>query len=73
MSDCFFLLLLRFATDIIEPRCKKTCLLAFRPGPTQTGLYSNIHVRWLECWNFGLRKECECSIYVAKVAMLNVI
>ena len=24
----------------IEPRCEKTRLLGFRPGPTQTGLYS---------------------------------
>ena len=24
----------------IEPRCKKTGLRGFRPGPTQTGLYS---------------------------------
>ena len=29
-----------------EPRCEKTCLQGFRPGPTQTGLYS--HRRWLE-------------------------
>ena len=29
-----------------EPRCEKTGLLGFRPGPTQTGLYS--HRRWLE-------------------------
>ena len=29
-----------------EPRCEKTGLQGFRPGPTQTGLYS--HRRWLE-------------------------
>ena len=29
-----------------EPRCEKTSLRGFRPGPTQTGLYS--HRRWLE-------------------------
>ena len=29
-----------------EPRCEKTVLRGFRPGPTQTGLYS--HRRWLE-------------------------
>ena len=28
-----------------EPRCEKTGLRGFRPGPTQTGLYSH---RWLE-------------------------
>ena len=29
-----------------EPCCEKTGLRGFRPGPTQTGLYS--HTRWLE-------------------------
>ena len=37
-----------------EPRCEKTGLRGFRPGPTQTGLYS--HRRWLEAGNFGFRK-----------------
>ena len=31
---------------VFEPRCEKTGLRGFRPGPTQTGLYS--HKRWLE-------------------------
>ena len=31
---------------IFEPRCEKTGLRGFRPGPTQTGQY--IHRRWLE-------------------------
>ena len=31
---------------VYEPRCEKTGLRGFRPGPTQTGLYS--HRRWLE-------------------------
>ena len=30
----------------IEPRCDKTGLRGFRPGPTETGLYN--HRRWLE-------------------------
>ena len=30
----------------LEPRCEKTGLWGFRPGPTQTGLCS--HTRWLE-------------------------
>ena len=30
---------------------EKTDLRGFRPGPTQTGLYS--HRRWLEASNFG--------------------
>ena len=33
-------------TKQIAPRCEKTGLRGFRPGPTQTGLYS--HRRWLE-------------------------
>ena len=32
--------------SINEPRSEKTGLRGFRPGPTQTGLYS--HRRWLE-------------------------
>ena len=35
-----------FGTILFEPRCEKTGLWGFRPGPTQTGLYS--HRRWLE-------------------------
>ena len=31
---------------LYEPRCEKTGLRGFRPGPTQTGLYS--HMRWLK-------------------------
>ena len=31
---------------LFEPRCEKTGLQGFRPGLTQTGLYS--HRRWLE-------------------------
>ena len=30
----------------LQPRSEKTGLWGFRPGPTQTGLYS--HRRWLE-------------------------
>ena len=37
-----------------EPRCEKTDLRGFRPGPTQIGLRS--HRRWLEAWNFIFRK-----------------
>ena len=40
----------------------------FRPGPTQTRLYS--HRRWLEALNFGLRKKRDCTIYVAKTMAL---
>ena len=34
------------STITYEPCCEKTCLWIFRPGLTQTGLYSN--KRWLE-------------------------
>ena len=33
-------------SNSFEPRCEKTGLRGFRPGPTQTGLCS--HRRWLE-------------------------
>ena len=38
---------------IFYPRCEKTGLRGFRPGPTQTGLYS--YSRWLEARNFVFR------------------
>ena len=40
-------------TVLNVPRCEKTGLQGFRPGPTQTGLYS--HRRWIEVLNFGFR------------------
>ena len=51
-----------------EPRCEKTGLQGFRPGPTQTGLYN--HRRWLETCNFGFRKKRDCTICVAKTKAL---
>ena len=50
-SNYRFLVMTRFqhkhkSAGINEPRCEKTGLRGFRPGPTQTGLYS--HRRWLE-------------------------
>ena len=32
---------INYVDTIIEPRCEKTGLRGFRPGPTQTGLYSH--------------------------------
>ena len=32
---------LKEISHIFEPRCEKTGLRGFRPGPTQTGLYSH--------------------------------
>ena len=52
----------------LEPRHEKTCLRCFRPGPTQTRLYS--HRRWLDAWNFGFEKEMNCAIYVVKTKAL---
>ena len=48
--------------------CEKTGLQGFRPGPTQTRLYS--HRRWSEARNFGFRKKRDCTIYVAKTKAL---
>ena len=50
-------------------RMKKKNNLGFRPGPTQTGLYS--HKRWLlEAENFGFRKKRNCTIRVVKTKAL---
>ena len=42
-----------FSMGAYEPRCEKTGLRGFRPGPTQTRLFS--HTRWLEARNFVFR------------------
>ena len=52
----------------IEPRREKTGLRGFRPGPTQTGLYS--HRRWLEAGNFVFRNKRDCTTPVAKTKAL---
>ena len=45
--------------------------LGFRPGPTQSGLYS--HRRWLEAGNVGFGKLRNCTIHiVAKTKALNL-
>ena len=51
-----------------EPVREKTNNLGFRPGPTQTGLYS--HRRWLEAGKFGFRKYRNHAIRVAKTKAL---
>ena len=53
---------------VYEPCHEKICLWVFRPGPTQTGLYS--HRRWLEAWNFEIRKQRDYTINVAKTKAL---
>ena len=56
------------ANSIIEPWREKTGLRGFRPGLTQTGLYS-LRKR-LEDWNFGFKKKRNCTIRVAKTKAL---
>ena len=51
-----------------EPVREKNQQYRFRPGPTQTGLYS--HRRWLEAGNFKFRKRTNCTILVAKTKAL---
>ena len=51
-----------------QPRHDKTCLRGFRPGSTQTGLYS--HRRWLVALNFGFRKQRDRTICVTKTKAL---
>ena len=57
-----------YSFDLYEPRCEKTGLRGFRPGPAPTGLCS--HRRWLESRNFGFRKKRDCTIHVAKTKAL---
>ena len=52
----------------LEPVHEKTNNLGFRPGPTQTRLYS--HRSRLEAWNFGFKKKRDCTIRVAKTKAL---
>ena len=54
--------------NMTEPRSEKTGLRGFRPGPTQTGLYS--YRRWLDARNFGFRKSRDCTIRIAKTKAL---
>ena len=51
-----------------QPRHDKICLRGFRPGQTQTGLYSDR--RWLEALNFGFRKKMDCTLCVTKTKTL---
>ena len=53
---------------MIEPRRDKTGLWGFRPGLTQTDLYS--HRSRLEAYNFGFKKKRNCTIPVAKTKVL---
>ena len=43
-----------YPKPIFEPRCEKTGLRCFPPGPTQTRLHN--HRRWLVTLNFGFRQ-----------------
>ena len=47
---------------------RKPTIWGFRPGPTQTSLYS--HRSRLEAGNFGFKKKRNCTIRVAKTKML---
>ena len=60
----FYLLIDFVSLSTYKPRHDKPGFLGFRPGPTQTRLYS--HRRWLEARTFGFRKWRDCTIYVAK-------
>ena len=54
----------RYENYVSEPSHEKTSNLGFRPGPTQTGLYS--HRSRLEACNFGFKKKRNCSVCVVK-------
>ena len=57
-----------FLDSTYEPPCEQTGLRGFRPGPTQTRLYSQR--RWLEACDFVFRKNRDCTICVAKTKTL---
>ena len=48
-----------------EPRCERTGIWGFRPGLTQTGLYS--HRSRLEAWNFEFKKKQDCTNWVNSI------
>ena len=51
-----------------ERKTKENQEFGFRPGPTQTGLYS--HRRWIEAGKFEFRKQGNFTIRVAKTKAL---
>ena len=53
---------------IYEPAHETTNNLGFRPGPTQTGLYS--HKNRLVAGNFGFKKKRECKIRVVTAQLI---
>ena len=53
---------------LFELHREKTNNVDFWPSHTQTRLYS--HWKWLEAWNFVLRKKRYCTIQVAKTKAL---
>ena len=55
-------------TSLYEPRHEKTGLRGFRPGLTQTDLYS--HRSRIEAGNFGFNKKRNCTIHVTKTKAL---
>ena len=59
--------IITFST-IYEPVHEKTNNLGFRPGLTQTRLYS--HRSRLEARNFRFKKKRDCSSHVAKTKAL---
>ena len=59
-------------TKTNEPVREKTNNFGFRPGPTQTGLYSHIisYLQDSKAGNFGFRKWRNYTIRVAKTKAL---
>ena len=58
-----------YVTLTYEPQCEKTGPRVFRPGLTQTGLFSQR--RRLEDWNLGFKKKSDCTIFVEKKAQIS--
>ena len=58
----------RSCVSLNEPSHEKTYRRAFRPGPTQTGLYNQR--KWLEARNLRIRKKRDCIIYVTQAKVM---
>ena len=56
------------SAHLYEPVHETTNNFGFRPGVTQSRLYS--HRRWIEPGNFGFRKKGNCTFRVAKTKVL---
>ena len=63
-----YMIVVRLPIFTSEPSLEKTIKFCYRPGPTQTNLYS--HRRKLYLCNFGIKKKRDCTIPVVEAKAL---